>query len=787
MLHTQKFPSEVDVVEPAGDELGGADKVFLLLATLRQHYRRLVSVALATAVFIAVTGTIYVRTAPPVYNAKAQVIIDRGKSSFLQQHGVLPDAPIDYAQVDSEIQLLTSARIAAKAVEKLHLADDPQFTGGDGGLTDAIANLFRRLGLVVRSEPKSPADRAQQATFTVSTNLQVVRVGLTYIIELTYQARRPERAIQVVNAIADAYVDDQMDSKYLMQRRASDWLQRTADELRQQAVANEEAVNTYKATNNIVTTATGGSISDQEIAELNRQLLEARSRTSDILARLNRIEALLRCSDHAAADPLPDRSDADACAGKEGTNGTVSDLLNNPIVIKLREQYLELLNREADYSTRYGPTHNAVLNLHNQIRDVQKSVLNELRRVADSYRSDYAIAKQRQETADRDLTRAVVQSQTTSKARATLRELESKAQSTRTVYEVFLQRYTESLQQQTYVNAEAHVLTSAGVAIQKPALKPAVLAALALLGGLGSAVGLAFLHLAMDRVFRTSAQIETALQVPCTALIPLMKADRSATRRTSGNRTTATGLRLISRDRGVFWKVVDAPLSWFTESIRSIKLAVDLRRITGVGTIVGFTSSIPNEGKTTTAAALALLAAQAGQRVLMIDCDLRNPSLTRFLAPDAEAGLVEAVRGERSFEEVSWHCNITGLTFLPAVVGPDRWNTGEILASSATKQLFERLRAHYDHIVVDLPPLAPIIDVRATSDLIDFYFLVVEWGATKIDVVKHALKGAHPILEHTLGTVLNKTDFDQMANYDRLKSQYYKNKHYDRYGYTTDR
>jgi capsular exopolysaccharide synthesis family protein len=207
----------------------------------------------------------------------------------------------------------------------------------------------------------------------------------------------------------------------------------------------------------------------------------------------------------------------------------------------------------------------------------------------------------------------------------------------------------------------------------------------------------------------------------------------------------------------------------------------------GVGTIIGFTSSIPTEGKTTTAAALALLTGQAGQRVLLIDCDLRNPSLTRSLAPNADAGLVEVVRGEKSVEEVSWHCDVTGLTFLPAVVGPDRWNTSEILASGATKQLFENLRANYDYVVVDLPPLAPIVDVRATSNLIDFYFLVVEWGATKIDVVKHTLKGAHSVLERMLGTVLNKTDFHQLVNYDRLKSQYYKNKHYERYGYTNDR
>jgi succinoglycan biosynthesis transport protein ExoP len=112
-------------------------------------------------------------------------------------------------------------------------------------------------------------------------------------------------------------------------------------------------------------------------------------------------------------------------------------------------------------------------------------------------------------------------------------------------------------------------------------------------------------------------------------------------------------------------------------------------------------------------------------------------------------------------------------------------HTSEILGSAATKKLFEQLRLSYDYIVVDLPPLAPVIDVRATGHLVDFYFLVVEWGSTKIDVVRHALSRARPVYENLLGVVLNKTDMDQIGRYDMHRSEYYDNKHYARYGYTT--
>jgi len=787
MLQVQKKfpPQELEMSEPTPEESGLVDKAFLLVATLRQHYRVIAPIALAVTLLIAGALTTYLWIAPPVYTAKAQVVLDRGRSTFLQQHGgVVPEAPVDSAQLDGEIQVLTSGRIAALAAKGLHLEDDPQFTASASGLTDTIKNFFRRLG-VLKPNAKSDFDPVQAAALALLTNLQVTRLGLSYIIEITYQARKPEQAIQIVNAIAEAYIEDQTASKRTLQHKATDWLQQTATELRQQAVASEEAVNAYKAKNNIVTTGKdGASITEQEIGELNKQLVDARARTSDILARLNRIESVLRCSDTAGRSA--DRQVGEPCPERRGTElyGTVSDLLTNPIVTKFRQQYLELVNREAEYSARYGPDHAAVVNLRNQIRDVQNSILNELRRLADSYKSDYVIAKQRQDAVDKDLARAVVQSQSASKAQAALRELESKAQSTRTVYEMFLQRYTESLSQQTNdLNAEAHVLSLAGIALQKPGLKPALIVALSIFAGLGTAAGLALLRVVTDRVFRTTAQLETALQVPCTALVPLVKDSPQPSR--AAPRGPASGPRLIFRGSDVFWTVLEAPLSRFTESIRAIKLAVDLQRVDGLGTIVGFTSSLPNEGKTTTAAALALLMGQVGHRVLMIDCDLRNPSLTRALAPHATAGLVEVVRGHKSVEEVSWRFDASGLMFVPAIVGADLWHTSEILASAATKRLFEHLRTRYDYIVVDLPPLAPIIDVRATAHLVDFYFLVVEWGVTKTDVVKHTLKDARPVLERMLGAVLNKTDIDQMANYDRLKSEYYKNKYYERYGYTS--
>src|SRR5258706_6614830 len=168
-----------------------------------------------------------------------------------------------------------------------------------------------------------------------------------------------------------------------MKRCASDCVTNRDNELRRQSAASEDAVNAYKTANNLV--AAGGTlIKEQEIGELNRQLVIAREKTSESLARLNRIESVLGAADVPATSIDGGRSGS-------SVDGTVSDVLANPIITRLRQQYLELVNREADFSVRYGRDHAAVVNLRNQIRDIKNSILNEFRRLAESIKSDYLI------------------------------------------------------------------------------------------------------------------------------------------------------------------------------------------------------------------------------------------------------------------------------------------------------------------------------------------------------------------------------------------------------------
>ncbi len=183
-----------------------------------------------------------------------------------------------------------------------------------------------------------------------------------------------------------------------------------------------------------------------------------------------------------------------------------------------------------------------------------------------------------------------------------------------------------------------------------------------------------------------------------------------------GSGSKSAGPRTIVRGDNAHWAVVNAPFSRFAEAIRSIKLAIDLNDVVKANNrVIGFTSSLPNEGKSTVAAALALLISQVGKRTIVVDCDLRNPSLSRALAPNANSGLLEVITEKASLEEVIWTEPSLNLAFLPAVVKSRMAHSNEILYSAPMKKLFEQLRESYDYVIVDFPPLAPIVDVRASD------------------------------------------------------------------------
>jgi len=712
-----------------------------LLNSIVRFVRRWLWVILFTTLLTTAIGAIYVFITPPSFTARATIIIDTRKVQLFQQQSLIGDVPVDPGTVDSQVEIVRSENVILAVIKDLRLAEDPEFVGPSGGL---VATLFNFAHAAANGrEPGSEFERTRRALREFERRLDVKRVRLTYVIEISFRSFSAERAAEIANAVADAYIVDQLEAKYQATRRAGVWLQGRIAELRAQSAAAEQAVVEFKTRNNIVDTG-GRLMTQQQLAELNSQLVLSSAQRVEMKARLDRIEEIIQAE-------VPD--------------ATVTDTLRNEVITKLRSQYLELSNREADFSARYGSDHLAVVHLRNQRREIRRSIIDELRRIAETYKSDYEIATQREAAIRKGLDAAVSQSQMTNEAQVALRELESSAQTYRTLYDDFLQRYMESVQQQSFPITDARVISRAVRPLEKSYPKTALFLAMSTIGGIVLGLGLAILRDLLDRVFRTREQVETTLRTDCITVIPMVR-DGAGTRLSSDNGSDLglTDKRIIARKRNVLWTVVDAPLSRFTESVRSIKSAVDL---SGGNKVIGLTSSVPEEGKSTIAAALAQLAARAGAQTILVDFDLRNPSLSRALSPGAELGILDVISGKTSLEDAVWKERSSGMEFLPCVItGADLAGSREILASSATKELFKKLQESYDYVIVDVPPLEPIVDVRVTAHLIDSYIFVIRWGHTRSDLAERALRSARCVHEKVLGAVLNKTDIRKLSRYE---------------------
>ena len=757
---------EAEMAGAREDQGGLGDLVNYAIAFLRRQYALMVFV---TVLAIGIS-LIYLRVTPPIYTAQVKVLFESPKAKFVQQQSMLAESPLDAAQLESQIQVIKSKAIATAVVDQLNLVNDPDFNAAAQPLQKLIGLVKGLFGATAtRHDDKTSSEVKDGVIAAFQDKLLASRVGMSNVIEVSYSSSSPQRAAEVANAVANTYIADQLNAKFEANRTARSWLQDRLRELGQQALTAERAVNAFKVQNNIV--AAGGQLMDeQQVTDLNGRLVAARAQTTDTLARLNRFQAILRHNEN--------NNDANLDA-------SISDALSSPIINNLRQQYLELSRRESDWSARFGRNHLAVVNLRTRMHDLRTSILEEVRRLSETAKSDYEVAKQRQEEIEKQLTQAVSQSRTTNSAEATMRELETRAKSYRSLYESFLQRYMGAVQQESFPITEARVISPASPPQSKSKPKASLVLALGILGGLALGTGLALLRDMLDRVFRTSAQVEAMLHMPCISLVPLLKDIEPKQLRSEQDRTDrASGQGLIERHSGVYWAASEMPLSRFAESIRAIKLAIDLNVTNPSNKVIGITSSLPNEGKSTIAAALAQLMAHAGTRIVVVDCDLRNPSLSRNLAPAANAGIVDVISGRSTLDQAICRDPKTNLAFLPATKKQPLFHTSEILSAASTKQLFDHLRATYDYIVVDLPPLAPIVDVRAIAPLMDCLVLAIEWGRTKTDVVQHALHTAPSLHPALIGAVLNKTDMQAIQRYDNYHRDYYSNEHFARYGYT---
>lgn len=687
-------------------------KTWTITQVVDAAVRRRRTVALVTLACFAVAAA-YANLAAPTYTSMASVVLDT-KLTPPSPGTVSSETTIDPAVVDSQVEILKSDKIALDVVDRLNLTRDSEFVGSKPSFVHALIGRIMALfepdaGGAVRTDPR------QAAAAALSRKVKVTRAGRSILAEITATSLDPAKAAAVANAVAEAYIQDQLSSRMEASQRTTDWMQRRLAEVRERLDAANAALAAYRAGEDDGKSGVGGTRAERE---------GARARAADALTR-------------ARADL--DRSAQLRAAVAQGDPGSETldqiDRLGDPALSKLVTEQrgaapgaavLRTLGERLDARVEAQRKAVAAAELRATLLDKQ---IQDLR--SDGPRSDVPRTDDGRE-----------------------RALERAAQDAQGNYEALqnrVMRVSAFLQQQSMPVTEARIVTTALPPLSKSAPKSSLILLLGLIGGIGAGVAAAFLKDALDRRVRWSRQITHELGQPFLGTL------EACPTRAREFRHAADGSPGSDRRLPVPLFIANGSGSpAVLETLCTTKVSIDQALHRETCRVVGVISANAQEGKTTLVTNLAVLLVEMRARVLVIDANLHGSGLAGLVEGDPGPGLARAVTERRALPE----CVVAtplGFHLLPGSVGPVPNHPVEILGSAALRQLLAEARDHYDYVLIEVPPVLSAVDARVVSDLIDAFVLVVRGGRTKRDEVEHAFTTCPAIADRIVGVVMNRT------------------------------
>ena len=684
----------------------------------------------------------------PMYFAGTQLILD-SKSKLNEDVAVsaLSELGLDTGTVDSQVEVIRSLSIADAVIAKVGLDRIVALSAVQSPLATAIGSvksaIFGLRNVIRRPAPLSPAEEAvvkhEAALGFLGSNLSLNRVGRTYVLQIGFTAPAPDVAAELANAFTQAYLNDQFSANFDATRRATDWLMPRIQDLRQKAIETDLAVQRFRSEKGLIQTPSGSLVNEQQLQEINSQLVEARSDVARAQAKYERIQSIMSTGQMDAA---------------------VSEAINNPIIVELRNKSTNASKTEAELAAKLGQNHYQVQRLRSDIAEYRRLIFTELGRIAESYRSESDIAKARAVALETQLKTQVGVSEVNNQDMVALRQLERESETYKNLYETMLQRYQESLQKQSFPVSEARVISAAAPPLRPASPKLMVSLILGAILGLLGGAGVGALRELRDRGFRSASQIRDLLHLDCIGVMPRISPSQLSlvpplSNVGAGHTSGSSMMRYATNHI----------LSPFAETLRSAKVAVDFSVGEKTPKIIALASVLPTEGKSTISKNFASMLAQLGTRTVLIDADLRNSGLSRDVAPNADKGLYQILTGEVSAASVVMVEADTGLCFIPA--GPEMAgvHTSSLLSSPAMGNLLAELGSKVDYIVVDMPPLGPVVDARASTKYFDGVLFVIEWGATSRELVVDAFEANPQVYEKCIGAILNKVDTRRLHFY----------------------
>lgn len=657
----------------------------------------LVLMALVAAVLFSIT---------PQYKAEAVVMIESRQDKIVNIESVVSALKPDAEAVESEIQILRSRDLAKRAIDHLALQDAPEYRrGGFGerlcrgfanGLNEALRAVHLGAADLGCGTPSSPT--LSSLINAVLGKLSTRQIGKSRAIAVSFQAEDPQLAASVVNTIANYYQYDQLEAKFEATRRASTWLADRLDELKDKVLSSERAVEDFRGQAGLTMGANAMMI-NQQITNASTELAAAKSRFANAEAQLH----------------LVDRMSAG------GERATLAQVLDAPVLQALFKQDSELRQRRAELAQRFGPRHPAMLAVSAEVADVAARIKQETTKLLDTIRNTAQAERAKVATLEQDLAQLQSREKELSERQVSLRGLEREASATSQLYETFLSRSKETAAEVSLAKPDARIISTADVPLRPTYPRKTLVLAFGVV--MSAVAGIAMAYLVETRCnarFSRIEDVEETLGVPVLSLMPYVASARHG-------------------DWSLSQYVDRKPLSQAADAVRGLRTALRLTTDDGGrgDHSVMITSAIPGEGKTTICTWLARTAVQGGERVLVIDGDLRNPNLHRQFGVENELGFAEVLRGQRQLSEVINHDAARGLAFITA--GSRVAHSSYLLRPELIKNVIKDLQRQYDLIIIDSPPVLALSDAKLLFSSVDQTVLVCRSNSTSRKAARRCL------------------------------------------------
>ncbi len=705
---------------------------------------------------IVIMVTIHAFTATPIYEAHARLVIEKEnpKVVSIQEVMAVDASGTDYYQ--TQYKIIESRAVARDVLRRLSPADrEKLFPKPEDGVISNFKQTVQSWIASIRSLLKTTEDEgAGQITAEGSEEnervsaligrIKVNPIRNSRLLDVGFEAEDPVLAAKVVNTIADAYIDQNLETKLAAVQNAVKWLHNRIEEERDKVEKAEHSLLRYKERHGIITDFTSDveKITAQKLAEMNTQVVEAESK---------RVEAETRYRQATALASSPDML------------GSIPEVLDNELIQNIKSMEVELYKRMSELSKKYGRKHPRMLAIESEIKTLQERKTQEVDRVVSSLRNEYRVALAREESLKAALAKQKKESLDLNQKAIQYGVLQREAESARHMYDLLIKRFKETTLTEDMKTGNIRVIDSAEVSKHpvKPRRQRNIL--LAIIVGLLTGTGLAFFFEYLDNTIKIPEDVKRHLRIPYLGPVPVFE---TASKSNPGQ---AVNQDLVT---------LHDSKSTASESYRGIRTNILFSSAESAPQVILITSAGPREGKTMTALNLGITMAQAGSKVMLLDCDMRRPKIHKAFGLAKDHGISNLLVGGEVADGALRHTPIPNLDVIPC--GPIPPNPSEMLGSKRMSALLDRLRKAYTHILIDSPPCTAVTDPAVLSKSVDGVVLVIRAGDTPKEMVKNGVAQFQAIGAHILGAILNG------VNIDRDKYYYYQYYHYY-YGEDGDR